>query len=211
MHRLRRLTVALASAALFTAAVAAQSGGGAGQLPPGVYARMETNRGTIVLNLEYQRTPLTVINFVGLAEGTLQHSRSNSVRYYDGLTFHRVIENFMIQGGDPTGTGSGGPGYSFPDEFDPALRHDRAGILSMANSGPGTNGSQFFITHVATPHLDGAHTIFGEVLGAEDQAVVDAIVQGDRIEKATLTGDADAAISGQEARIEEWNKTLDRR
>lgn len=153
-------------------------------LPEGLYARMETTRGTILLELEYERTPLTVINFVGLAEGTVEHSRSGSPRYYDGLTFHRVIDDFMIQGGDPTGTGTGGPGYRFPDEFDPTLRHDRPGILSMANSGPDTNGSQFFITHVPTPWLDDRHTVFGTVVDGRE--VVDSIRQGDRIESVTI-------------------------
>ncbi|MCC5872380.1 MAG: peptidylprolyl isomerase [Gammaproteobacteria bacterium] len=160
-----------------------------------------TNRGTIRLRLFPEHAPVTVANFANLVKRG----------FYDGLSFHRVIPKFMIQGGCPKGTGTGDPGYRFEDEFTQALRHDSPGRLSMANAGPGTNGSQFFITHVATPWLDGAHTIFGEVLGAEDQAVVDAIAQGDRIEKATLTGDADAAVSGQETRIEEWNKTLDRR
>ncbi|TVR67692.1 MAG: peptidylprolyl isomerase [Spirochaetaceae bacterium] len=173
------LTVLLLTAVLALAAPGAPGAQTRSPAEPGLYARMETNRGTILLALEYRKTPLTVINFVGLAEGTIEHSRGSGVRYYDGLTFHRVIEDFMIQGGDPTGTGSGGPGYRFPDEFDPALRHDRAGILSMANAGPGTNGSQFFITHGPTPWLDGRHTVFGSVV--EGQNVVDSIRQGDRI------------------------------
>ncbi len=150
-----------------------------GDPAPGIYAEIETSRGTILLTLEYRRVPLTVINFVGLAEGTIEHSRTAGNRYYDGLTFHRVIDDFMIQGGDPTGTGTGGPGYRFPDEFDRSLRHDRPGILSMANSGPDTNGSQFFITHVPTPWLDDRHTVFGSVVNGQD--VVNQIRQGDRI------------------------------
>ena len=153
-------------------------------LPDGLYAQVETNRGTITLQLEHEKTPLTVINFVGLAEGTLRTNREAGVRYYDGLTFHRVIPDFMIQGGDPTASGSGGPGYRFADEFHPDLRHDRPGILSMANAGPGTNGSQFFITHVPTPWLDDRHTVFGSVI--DGQSVVDAIQQGDRIESVSI-------------------------
>jgi len=168
-------------------------------MPATVGVDFLTNRGTIHLRLFPEHAPVTVANFANLVKRG----------FYDGLGFHRVIPQFMIQGGCPKGTGTGDPGYRFEDECSDVLRHDAPGRLSMANAGPGTNGSQFFITHVATPWLDGAHTIFGEVVAAEDQAVVDAIAQGDRIEKATLTGDADAAVSGQEARIEEWNKTLD--
>ncbi|SIQ28442.1 Peptidyl-prolyl cis-trans isomerase (rotamase)-cyclophilin family [Alkalispirochaeta americana] len=153
-------------------------------LPPGLYARMETTRGEILLELEQDRTPLTVMNFVGLAEGTISHSRDGGGRFFDGLTFHRVIQDFMIQGGDPTGTGRGGPGYRFPDEFHRELRHDGPGVLSMANAGPGTNGSQFFITHVATPWLDNRHSVFGRVL--RGQAVVDSIRQGDRIQRVEI-------------------------
>jgi cyclophilin family peptidyl-prolyl cis-trans isomerase len=132
-------------------------------------ATMETNRGPIVLQLHAAQTPRTVNNFVCLAEDG----------YYDGITFHRVIENFMIQGGDPTGTGRGGPDYTFKDEFDPKLKHDRPGVLSMANSGPNTNGSQFFITHVPTPWLDGKHSVFGQVISGQD--IVDTIEQDDVI------------------------------
>ena len=128
--------------------------------------------------------------------------------YYDGLTFHRVIANFMIQGGCPEGSGRGGPGYRFDDEFDPSIRHDRPGRLSMANSGPGTNGSQFFITHVPTPWLDDAHAIFGEVGGDEDQAVVDAIEQGDRIDRVEVTGDVDDLLADQADRVRQWNARL---
>lgn len=128
--------------------------------------------------------------------------------YYDGLTFHRVIAQFMIQGGCPEGSGRGGPGYRFDDEFDPSLRHDRPGRMSMANSGPGTNGSQFFITHVPTPWLDDAHSIFGEVGGDEDQAVVDAIEQGDRIDRIEVTGDVEDLLADQADRVRQWNARL---
>ena len=159
---------------------------------------LETDRGTIHLRLFPEHAPVTVANFANLVKRG----------YYDGLTFHRVIADFMVQGGCPSGTGTGGPGYRFEDECTPALKHDEPGKLSMANAGPGTNGSQFFITHVPTPWLDGKHTIFGAVVGAEDQAVVDAIAQGDRIVSATLTGDESVAFAGQEARVEDWNATL---
>ncbi len=153
----------------------------------GLYAKIATAKGDILLKLYYTKTPLTVINFVGLAEGTLQLGGATQPLgrpFYDGLTFHRVIANFMIQGGCPLGTGTGGPGYTFPDEIDSSLRHDSPGILSMANAGPGTNGSQFFITHVPTPHLDGKHTVFGKVVDGQD--VVDKIDRGDVIKSVTI-------------------------
>jgi len=155
-----------------------------GKLTDGLYAKFLTSRGDIVIKLEFEKTPLTVINFVGLAEGTKDSNRGKGVRYYDGLTFHRVIPDFMIQGGDPLGNGSGGPGYKFPDEIDDTLTHDGPGILSMANAGPGTNGSQFFITHVKTPWLDGKHTVFGRTV--EGQAVVNAIRAGDTLKAVEI-------------------------
>jgi peptidyl-prolyl cis-trans isomerase B (cyclophilin B) len=141
-------------------------------------ATMETDRGTIVLELYATQAPRTVNNFVCLAEDG----------FYDGVTFHRVIKDFMVQGGDPDGTGRGGPGYTFKDEFDPKLKHDRPGVLSMANAGPNTNGSQFFITHVPTPWLDGKHSVFGQVIRGQD--VVDAIQQSDIILSVRITIDA---------------------
>lgn len=182
------------------------------ELPDGLYAVIETNRGKITLQLEFEKTPLTVANFVGLAEGTKSSNAEKGKPFYNGLKFHRVISktngdgsDFMIQGGDPTGTGSGGPGYSFADEFDPTLKHDKAGILSMANSGPATNGSQFFITHLPTPWLDGKHTVFGHVL--EGQDVVNATLQGDVMNSITIIrkgAKAEAFIANDEL----WNQLL---
>jgi peptidyl-prolyl cis-trans isomerase B (cyclophilin B) len=161
-------------------------------------AVMETNKGTIRLNLYPQETPMTVANFVNLAQRG----------FYDGLSFHRVIDDFMIQGGCPQGTGTGGPGYRFADEFVDSLRHDAPGKFSMANAGPGTNGSQFFITHVPTPWLDDAHTIFGAVEGDDDQAVVNAIGQGDHIVSVTIEGETDSLLASVE-QVAEWNSVLE--
>ena len=151
----------------------------------GIYARFITNKGIIVCQLEYQKTPMTVGNFVGLAEGNFNvGDKSFSKPFFDGLIFHRVIADFMIQGGDPQGTGMGDPGYKFYDEIDPTLKHIGPGILSMANSGPNTNGSQFFITHKETPWLDGKHTVFGHVISGQD--VVNAIAQNDTMRKVEI-------------------------
>ena len=159
-------------------------------------ATFETDRGPIRIQLEPEKAPLTVANFANLAKRG----------FYDGLNFHRVINDFMVQGGCPQGRGTGGPGYRFEDETKNGLGHER-GVLSMANAGPGTNGSQFFITHVACPWLDGKHTVFGKVI--EGQEVVDAIKQGDIINKVKLEGDVDAVLAAKADRVAEWNTTLD--
>ena len=160
-------------------------------------AVINTSRGEIKLSLYSEQTPITVSNFVNLAERG----------YYDGLMFHRVIESFMIQGGCPEGTGMGGPGYNFEDECTPELKHDTPGILSMANAGPGTNGSQFFITHVETSWLDGKHTVFGKVDTGQD--IVDSIQQGDVIESIKIEVNFKELLDSNTARVEEWNKILD--
>ena len=163
-------------------------------------AIIETSKGTIRLDLYDDKAPVTVANFANLAKRG----------FYNGLKFHRVIADFMIQGGCPTGNGTGGPGYRFEDEFRPELRHSRPGILSMANAGPRTNGSQFFITHVATPWLDGKHTVFGTVVDETDQKTVNSIAQGDKIESVTIEGDTTDLFTTYADRISEWNKTLDK-
>ncbi|WP_255589897.1 peptidylprolyl isomerase [Marinicella meishanensis] len=159
-----------------------------------ITATIKTNKGDINLQLTDDKTPVTVANFVNLAKNG----------FYDNLTFHRVIPDFMIQGGCPIGTGTGGPGYRFEDEFDASLKHDQPGVLSMANAGPGTNGSQFFVTHVATPWLDGKHSVFGKVVSPADQDVVNSIVGGDSIETIEISGDVDALLETQADRVKEW-------
>ena len=161
-------------------------------------AEIVTEKGIISVDLFSEQTPITVANFVNLA----------SRGFYDNLNFHRVIQDFMIQGGCPSGNGMGGPGYRFADEFLPELRHDSPGKLSMANAGPGTNGSQFFITHVPTPHLDDAHTIFGSVKSEEDQKIVDQIEQGDQIQTIKIFGEYEELLSSVES-VSEWNDVLD--
>ena len=162
-------------------------------------AVFKTEKGTINVKLHDDRAPMTVANFCNLAQRG----------FYDGLDFHRVIDDFMIQGGCPEGSGRGGPGYRFGDECTPALKHDKPGILSMANAGPNTNGSQFFITHGPTPWLDGKHTVFGEVVSADDQKVVNAIGQGDKIESVTIEGDTRGLFTRQADNLEKWNVALD--
>ncbi len=163
-----------------------------------IRATIKTNKGSIRLDLFLDKTPLTVSNFVNLA----------SRGYYDGLKFHRVIEDFMIQGGCPLGTGTGGPGYNFKDEICEDLKHDQPGVLSMANAGPGTNGSQFFITHVSTPWLDGKHTVFGKVAAKKDQEVVNKIEQGDKIESIKIDGALENIPADVQMQIECWTDLL---
>ena len=164
-----------------------------------LFAVIKTDRGDVRLRLFADKAPMTVANFVNLAERG----------YYDGLKFHRVIRGFMIQGGDPTGSGRGGPGYRFGDEFHPDLRHSKAGILSMANAGPGTNGSQFFITHGPTPHLDDRHSVFGEVVSGQE--VVDAVAQNDVMKKVEIVGDTSGLKEKMKDKLTDWNRTLDAR
>lgn len=157
---------------------------------------LKTSKGDIAGTLFASKVPMTAANFLNLAKKG----------FYDGLTFHRVIPNFMIQGGDPEGRGTGGPGYRFADEFNPSLRHSKPGIFSMANAGPGTNGSQFFITHVETPWLDGKHSVFGEVTSGQD--VVNRIAKGDKIEKIEILDSTDALFAAQAENLAKWNAAL---
>lgn len=165
---------------------------------PSLTATISTTKGNIKLTLFPNEAPLTILNFANLSQKG----------FYNGLTFHRVIANFMIQGGCPKGNGTGGPGYRFHDEFSPMLRHDKPGILSMANAGPNTNGSQFFITHVPTSWLDNKHTIFGAVVGEEDQKTVNAIAQGDRIESIVIEGDFSQLAEEHKDQLDTWNAAL---
>ena len=160
--------------------------------------KITTAKGDVNINLLPEKSPVTVANFVNLAK----HG------YYDGLKFHRVIENFMAQGGDPTGTGMGGPGYKFEDEVNNGLNFSKAGKLAMANAGPGTNGSQFFITTVPTEWLNGNHTIFGEVVSNADLDVVKKLSNGDIMTKVTVEGDVDSFLKTQKSKVDSWNKVL---
>jgi peptidyl-prolyl cis-trans isomerase A (cyclophilin A) len=171
----------------------------------GIYAKFETSKGDIYAVLEHKKTPMTVANFIGLAEGKIKNTaKADGVAYYDGLKFHRVIPNFMIQGGCPLGTGTGDPGYKFGDEFDSSLKHTGPGILSMANAGPGTNGSQFFITHVETSWLDGKHTVFGHVI--EGQDVVNNIAGNDALNKLVILRKGAEAEAFDAAKVFEFEK-----
>jgi peptidyl-prolyl cis-trans isomerase B (cyclophilin B) len=164
-----------------------------------IKAIIETSKGIINLNLYADETPVTCANFINLANRG----------YYSNLMFHRVLPDFMIQGGCPDGNGMGGPGYRFEDECKAELRHDKPGVLSMANAGPGTNGSQFFITHVPTDWLDGKHTVFGGVVSEADQEIIDVIEQGDAITNITIEGDYQSVLDSQQAKLDEWNPVLD--
>lgn len=192
---LRRLA-AFASLAVFAAVAGLRADEAPAPAVTDIRIVVKTSKGDIEATLFASKTPMTVANYLNLAK----HG------YYDGLTFHRVIPDFMIQGGDPTGTGRGGPGYRFGDEFHPSLRHSKPGIFSMANAGPGTNGSQFFITHLPTPHLDGRHSVFGEV--TKGQSVVDRISIGDKIVKIEVLDSTDALFAAQAANIAKWNAAL---
>ncbi len=163
-------------------------------------AVFDTSKGEIRIKLFADQAPVTVASFVNLAQRG----------YYKDLSFHRVIEDFMVQGGCPQGSGMGGPGYKFENECLSELKHDKPGVLSTANAGPGTNGSQFFITHLATPWLDGNHSVFGEVVSESEMDVVNAIVQGDKINNITIEGDASALLEAKADRVSEWNEILDR-
>ncbi len=182
-------------------------------LEEGLYANIDSSKGEILIRLEYKKVPLTVSNFVGLAEGVLGNRGDKG--FYNGLKFHRVISDFMVQGGCPNGTGTGGPGYSFPDEFDASLRHSGPGVLSMANSGPDTNGSQFFITHLETPWLDDKHAVFGYVVAGQE--VVDEIRQGDRINRIDIIREGEEAKQfvvtkdNFESRIDNINKNKEKK
>ncbi|OVE82395.1 hypothetical protein BVY04_01080, partial [bacterium M21] len=199
--KLRSYITLIATIALFSCTFAQEK-----ERKDGIYAEMETTKGTITLQLFHKKTPLTVTNFIALSEGKMTTNKRIGKPFFDGLTFHRVIANFMIQGGCPEGTGNGGPGYAFPDEFDPSLRHGKAGILSMANAGPGTNGSQFFITHGPTPHLNDKHTVFGEVISGLD--IVNKIAIGDSIKtlKIVRVGEEAEAFKADQAAFDALQK-----
>ena len=205
-------TFLLSTLSVFTLATIMPTNAADSKLADGLYAEFDTAKGKIVCQLEFEKTPLTVANFVGLAEGTKNYSKDGGAPkkqdkpFYDGLNFHRVIPNFMIQGGCPEGSGRGNPGYRFKDETRPELKHSGPGILSMANSGPASNGSQFFITHVATPWLDGKHTVFGHVV--EGQDVVNKIAGGDKLNsvKIVRVGEKAKAFKGDQADFEKFSK-----
>ncbi len=175
------------------------------KMSDGLYAKINSNKGVITIQLEFEKAPMTVANFVALAEGKMKNTAKGEGKpYYDGIKFHRVIADFMIQGGDPTGTGMGGPGYAFADEIHPELKHTRAGTFCMANAGPATNGSQFFITHKETPWLDGKHAVFGYVVSGQE--VVNAIAQNDVMESVTIERVGKAAKAWDAMKVLEENK-----
>jgi peptidyl-prolyl cis-trans isomerase B (cyclophilin B) len=192
---MNKRTILSAAFALAIAALPAQSE----ESMKDIRIIVKTDKGDIEGVLYPGKAPVTVANFLNLAKRG----------YYNGLTFHRVIPDFMIQGGDPTGTGSGGPGYRFEDECTPELKHDKPGIFSMANAGPGTNGSQFFVTHVPTPWLDGKHTVFGSVTKGQD--IVNAVAAGDKIKSIEILDPTDDLFAAQSKHLEEWNAILDKR
>ena len=172
----------------------------------GIYADFLTSKGSILIELFYDKVPGTVANFIGLAEGQIKNDfKETGIPFYDNLKFHRVISDFMIQGGCPLGNGTGSPGYKFEDEFHDDLKHDKPGILSMANSGPSSNGSQFFITHIKTPWLDKKHSVFGQVI--DGQNIVNIIAQGDVINKISIKRKGQEAISFNA--VKEFNKFID--
>lgn len=205
IRKMKKIAMPLTAFIGFCAIVACD---GKGKYGDGLFAEINTNKGKIVLQLEFEKTPMTVANFVGLAEGTIKNDdKELGQPFFDGLIFHRVIKDFMIQGGCPDKNGSGDPGYKFPDEFHAELKHSGPGILSMANSGPGTNGSQFFITHKETPWLDGKHTVFGHVV--EGQEIVDTIEQNDIIESIKIYPSGKAAKKFEKNAAETFTKMKD--
>ncbi len=211
---MRKLTLSLLYALTFFIILPGATVMAETKLTDGMYAKFITGQGEIICTLEFEKTPLTVANFVGLAEGTKElggGSAPGNTPFYAGLTFHRVIPDFMVQGGCPLGTGTGGPGYTFPDEIDPELTHSGPGILSMANAGPNTNGSQFFITHIATPWLDGKHTVFGHVISG--QKVVNAIKGGDSLEKIEIirVGKAAESFKSDQAAFDDLLGSMEKR
>ena len=194
---MKKIIPTIAALALALAGVSTQTQAQDSKTVSDIKITLKTSKGNIEGTIFASKVPLTAANFLNLAKRG----------YYNGITFHRVIPDFMIQGGDPTGSGSGGPGYRFEDEIDPSLKHSKAGLFSMANAGPSTNGSQFFVTHVPTPWLDGKHAVFGEVTKGQD--VVNAIAKGDTIESIEIKDSTDALFEKMKDRLAEWNKILD--
>ena len=199
MKRIRRIVLALALYSATLGLASCQTS----DRPDGLYAVLDTSKGTVIINLEYEKAPMTVGNFVGLAEGKLDAAKGKP--FYDGIVFHRVEPGFVVQGGDPAGNGTGGPGYKFPDEFSPELKHEGPGVLSMANAGPNTNGSQFFITLDAAPWLDGKHSVFGKVIEGMD--VVKTIAVGDKIDKLRIER-VGAAAKAFDVSQKAWDERL---